>query len=166
MTSIELLTKLATTKATLKTATELCIKEGNKAVFTMYTKELGIKVKESNQIWKDASPVVMPSSSTGLMSSFRSWLAEADRTEKDVYNKVIEMGKEAKSISFIAYVGKRLDEWAMVEMALSRAIKGRTAGTRTIKGLTRVQAEAILNEKPAEKAPVKATRKTKAKKAA
>ena len=118
--------------------------KGTKDVFSGLAKSAGYSAKEINQAWKKANPEKKAKKSIGILEEFRLWLSAETRTEQEAFDKTIEIGLRENSVSYIAYVTTRLDEWEMVERVIAR-LEGREAQPRTLKGLTRKQAQEMLD---------------------
>lgn len=144
MTSQDLLKAIMEAK-TLYEAAKIAAESGvpgAKEALVMWAKMNGFKVSDANRAWKDCQP--KKQSKDGILRSMHMWMADAQRTEFDVFMETVERGRQAESVSFIAYVGNRLEEWEMLARQFSR-ITGEKAPVRTIQGLNRAKAEQILN---------------------
>ena len=136
------------TTGQLEKAAELSsssLNKGAKEVFIGLAKSAGFTIKDINEAWRKFEPNPKARRTIGILEEFRLWLSEGTRTEQEAYDKTIEIGLREESISYIAYVAVRLDEWEMVERTIAR-LESREPKKRTLKGLTRKQAKVIIEK--------------------
>lgn len=143
MTFIELATKLASALSALDAAT-IAINSGLAGAKDLYlgrVKEIGVSVKDANNIWKAVEAEINPkserASKKGFADSYYNWLAEEERSEEEALNWLVENGSNNTRNQLPLW----LNIWALSASIWRQESVKRTLGGKAPKAETETESE-------------------------
>jgi hypothetical protein len=133
MNMIELVTKMSVLKAvSVKESAKLGVDSGlsgAKDMFLAWAKDVGVKAKDAQDAWKEASPEKATSTGAGWAAGYYDWLAECSRTEKEARDHIMA---EGNSNNVKAHLTHYLNIWALAETVRSGSKTIRSIGAEKV----------------------------------